>query len=39
MSQSELLTATVRALDSAGVGYLLSGLLASSLPRADAPQS
>jgi hypothetical protein len=37
MSQSELLTATVRALDSAGVGYLLSGSLASSLqgePRA-----
>jgi hypothetical protein len=37
MSQSELLTAAVRALDSAGVGYLLSGSLASSLqgePRA-----
>ena len=37
MSQSELLTETVRALDSAGVGYMLTGSLASSLqgePRA-----
>lgn len=37
MSQSELLIETVRALESAGVGYLLSGSLASSIqgePRA-----
>lgn len=37
MSQSQLLTEAVRALDGAGVGYLLSGSLASSLqgePRA-----
>jgi hypothetical protein len=37
MSQSDLLVAAVRALDSAGIGYLLTGSLASSLqgePRA-----
>lgn len=37
MSQTQLLTEAVRALDDAGVGYLLSGSLASSLqgePRA-----
>jgi hypothetical protein len=37
VSQTELLTGAVRALDEAGVGYLLSGSLASSLqgePRA-----